>query len=223
MSSKKVLTPAMIKVLTALASGYIRLVGKTSHWEVRGSEPVWELLRAGKAVIFAFWHNRFVMMPYIYCSYFRKERIAVIVSQSRDGELVGRFIQRFGLHPVRGSSSRGGLTALLNLARNLKGGWDVAVTPDGPRGPRYQVQDGIVALASITGAPIVPVSYSSNLQLLFRKSWDHMRLPLLFARISVVFSPPILIEKGISKKKRLVLLQELGERLRKADREAEKG
>jgi len=217
----KKLTPGKIRTLARMASGFIRLVGKTSRWEFRGSEPVWRRLEAGQNQIFAFWHNRFIMMPYIYCSYFHKNRIGVIVSRSRDGELVGAVIKRFGFLPVRGSSSRGGKEAFLELARLLKKGWDVAITPDGPRGPRYRVQDGIISLAAGGGVPIIPVSCAGTRQIKLNRSWDHMRIPLPAGRISVVFDEPLEVKKGLGKKERELMARELQRRLRRADRDAE--
>lgn len=221
MSFRKNLSPGKILILTRLAAGFIRLVGKTSRWEFRGSGPVWKYMEAGQNQIFAFWHNRFIMMPYIYCSHFHKNRIAVIVSRSRDGELVGGVIERFGFLPIRGSSSRGGKEALLNLSRLLKEKWDVAITPDGPRGPRYHVQDGIISLAASSGAPIIPVSYASTHQFKLSRSWDHMRIPLPGGRISIVFGPPLQVQRGNGREGREFMARELKKRLRRADFEAE--
>lgn len=110
---------------------------------------------------------------------------------------------------------------MLKLMRILHDGWDVAVTPDGPRGPRYHVHEGIIALASATGVPIFPVSYASSLRLIFRKSWDHFRLPLPGARIQLVIGKPLNIEKPLKGRSRSVARDELRHRLRQADREAE--
>lgn len=210
-----------ISMVSTFAAGYSRLVGKTSHWDIRRAEPVWERFRNGENMIFAFWHNRFTMMPFIYQYYFHKNRVAVIVSQSRDGELVERFLQRFHFKSIRGSSSRGGKLAMLKLMRIIHDGWNVALTPDGPRGPRYQVQDGIITLASVTGVPILPVSYASSLQFVFRGSWDHFRLPLPGARIKLVFGEPLLVGKRLKDRERSDFREELKRRLRQADREAE--
>ena len=210
-----------ISMISSLAAGYSRLVGKTSHWEFQGEEPVWEKFRNGENMIFPFWHNRFTMMPFVYENYFHQNRIAVIVSQSRDGELVVRFLDRFQFRSIRGSSSRGGKQAMLNLMRTVRDGWNVAVTPDGPRGPRYQVQDGIIALASVTGVPILPVSYASSLRFIFRGSWDHFRLPLPGSRIKLAFGEPLLVGKRLNDRERLDFREELRRRLRQADHEAE--
>jgi len=210
-----------ISMVSGFAAGYSRLVGKTSHWDIRGAELVRDKFRKGENLIFAFWHNRFTMMPFIYEDYFHMNQIAVIVSQSQDGELVGRFIQRFKFKAIRGSSSRGGKQAMLNLMRTVRNGWNVALTPDGPRGPRYQVQDGIITLASVTGVPIMPVSYSSSLRFIFRASWDHFRLPLPGSRMKLVFGEPLPIGKHLKDQERSDYREELRRRLRQADHEAE--
>jgi len=210
-----------ISMISALAAGYSRLVGRTSHWKFHREEPVWKRFRDGENMIFAFWHNRFTMMPFVYENHFHQNRIAVIVSQSRDGELVVRFLDRFHFKSIRGSSSRGGKQAMLNLTRIVRDGWNVAVTPDGPRGPRYQVQDGIITLASVTGVPIVPVSYSSSLRFIFRGSWDHFRLPLPGSRMKMAFGEPLMVGKRLNDRERSDFREELRRRLRQADREAE--
>ena len=210
-----------ISMVSAFAAGYSRLVGRTSHWDILGAETVWEKFQNGENLIFAFWHNRFTMMPFIYEDHFRMNQIAVIVSQSQDGELVGRFIQRFKFKAIRGSSSRGGKRAMLNLMRTVRDGWNVAVTPDGPRGPRYQVQDGIITLASVTGVPIMPVSYSSSLRFIFRSSWDHFRLPLPGSRMKLAFGEPLSVGKRLKDQERSYYREELRRRLRQVDHEAE--
>ena len=121
----------------------------------------------------------------------------------------------------RGGGSRGGKRAFLNLIRSLRVGWDAAVTPDGPRGPRYQVQDGIISLAAASGAPIVPVSYASSLRFVFKGSWDHFRLPLPCSRIKLVFGSPIRVGRDVKSQTRPGLREELRRKLRQADREAE--
>ena len=205
----------------SLAAGYIRLVGTASHWEYEDFEPVREFFEGGRRAIFAFWHNRFILMPYFYRHRQGRSRIAVIVSPSRDGRLVEDFIGRFGFRTVRGSSSRDGEKAMISLVRLLRQDWNAAVTPDGPRGPRYRVQDGILTLAAISGLPIVPVSCSASLRLVFRGSWDHFRLPLPGSRIWMVFGDPLAVGRKLEEKDRDNLRDELRRRLRRAGRRAE--
>ncbi len=145
--------------------------------------PLWQ---AGTPAIYAVWHGRVLLLPHLYG--WRRARI--LASRSRDGELVTRFVMRFGLEAVRGSSSRGGAEALRLLARSLRDGHDVVVVPDGPRGPREMVKAGVVALARLTGAPIVPIAVGASAEWRLR-SWDEFRVPRPFARCVVRFAEPI--------------------------------
>jgi lysophospholipid acyltransferase (LPLAT)-like uncharacterized protein len=106
-------------------------------------------------------------------------------------------LQRFGVHVTRGSSSRGGAQAIMEIVRKVHGGYHAAFTPDGPRGPRYTVQPGIVAVAKTTGAAILPVTYSARWKKVFR-SWDAFLMPLPFSRVVVVYGEPIYVSASAS-------------------------
>jgi lysophospholipid acyltransferase (LPLAT)-like uncharacterized protein len=152
--------------------------------------PLW---RAGRPLIYGVWHGRILIVPWLNARFRRTEgarNVRVLASRSRDGELVAAFVRRFGLEVVRGSSSRGGAAALRELARALHAGEDVAVVPDGPRGPSCQAQAGIVSLAATTGAPIVPLGVSARPARLLQ-SWDRFLVPAPFARCAVVFGAPV--------------------------------
>jgi lysophospholipid acyltransferase (LPLAT)-like uncharacterized protein len=117
----------------------------------------------------------------------RGARLAcVLTSRSRDGEILARYVRRFGLEVVRGSTSRGGAVALRALTRAVRAGTDVAVVPDGPRGPRERVQPGVVHLAAATGAPVVPLAFAAHPARRL-STWDRFLVPLPFARAAVVF------------------------------------
>ena len=124
-----------------------------------------------RPVIWAFWHNRLFLIPFIFRKHFPQTRGAALTSLSKDGEILAAYIGRFGIESVRGSSSRGGRAALIALKRALDAGAVAAITPDGPRGPCYALQPGILKLAQLTGAVILPVHihYSRAWRL---KSWD---------------------------------------------------
>ena len=128
-------------------------------------------------VIFCIWHNRLALCLMLYQRYVARlhpgRRLAAMVSASRDGGMLARILNHFGVQPVRGSSSRRGPQALLELTSWAERGYDLAITPDGPRGPRYSVQDGVVALARLTGLPIVPVTYHLTWKFCLR-SWDRV-------------------------------------------------
>jgi hypothetical protein len=118
--------------------------------------------------------------------YFPARAGAALASQSKDGEIIAAFIDRFGLRPIRGSSSRGGGRALVEMKRAFDSGFDVAITPDGPRGPRYRLNPGVIKLAQLTGGTVLPmhIEYSRCWRL---KSWDGFMIPRPFARVEITF------------------------------------
>ena len=136
----------------------IRLLGVLIRVDRLGDEVMRECYGSGRGMIFAFWHSRQLMMPLAY----RGRRIHVLISRHRDGEIIARLIGRFGFHSVRGSTTRGGMTALRSLIRAGEEGGDLCVTPDGPKGPAQVAKPGVVHLAKATGLPIVPVTFGCS-------------------------------------------------------------
>ena len=145
--------------------------------------------KPGAPLIFVEWHNRLMLFPYVLRKFRPETRGYALVSASRDGKLVGDFIESFGggFGVVRGSSSRRGAAALIELANCIADGADVAITPDGPRGPIYSFGPGIIFLAQRTGADVVPVAleFASAWRL---KSWDRFFLPKPFSEVRVIFA-----------------------------------
>ncbi|MGO8766399.1 MAG: lysophospholipid acyltransferase family protein [Limisphaerales bacterium] len=139
-------------------------------------------------ILFAFWHNRLALSAILYRRFVlrhaRDRRLAGLVSASRDGGLLAEILKHFGIDPVRGSSSRRGPQALIEMTTMAEHGYDLAITPDGPRGPRYEVQDGVISTAQLTGLPIVPVSYHLTWKIQL-KSWDKFQVPLPFSRCEI--------------------------------------
>jgi lysophospholipid acyltransferase (LPLAT)-like uncharacterized protein len=181
----------LISVLSFIAGVYLRFVGLTSRivWLRR---PIRNDLEAsGKGFIYGFWHARQAFLTYLHA----RDRIHPLISQSKDGEIIAKVCRHFGLIPVRGSSSRGGMEATRELMRWVESGERVGLTPDGPRGPREQVQDGILYLAQKTGAPIVPVAYGARRYWMF-KSWDAFILPKPFNVIAIAYGDPLRIGPG---------------------------
>ena len=133
----------------------------------------------------ALWHNRLLIFPFVLQRFFSNRRGAALISASRDGDLLADAIKRFDFDVVRGSSSRLGASAILQLTDVLASGRDVVITPDGPRGPAYELGPGIIFLAQKSGAPVVPVNmeYSSYWRL---KSWDRFILPRPFSKVHVI-------------------------------------
>jgi hypothetical protein len=181
----------------ALLAGVGRLLGTTARVDAAGVEALVPLWRAGRPLIYVVWHGRILMAPWLN-AWLRRTRgaraVAVLASRSRDGELVTRYVAHFGLRAIRGSSSRGGATGLRQLAGALRAGEDVALVPDGPRGPRRYLQPGVVALAALTGAPIVPLGISARPARRLA-TWDEFLVPMPFARWAVVCGTMVTIER----------------------------
>ena len=171
----------------------VRALGVTLSVRAEGIEALRPLWAARRPLIYGVWHGQILIVPWLNARFRRTDgarNVRVLASRSRDGELVAGFVRRFGLDVARGSSSRGGAAALRELVRALQAGEDVAVVPDGPRGPSCRAQAGIVSLAATTGAPIVPVGVSARPARRLG-SWDRFMVPVPFARCAVVFGAPV--------------------------------
>ena len=147
--------------------------------------------------------------------------MAAMVSASRDGGFLSAVLDCFRVQPVRGSSSRRGPQALLELTTWAERGYDLAITPDGPRGPCYHVQDGVMSLAQVTGLPIIPFSFHVNWKLRIR-SWDRFQIPLPFSRCEMNFGKPIRVPRDAGDTAREELRQELECSLKKLSRETDR-
>ena len=134
----------------------IRALGRTLRIRTLHADRVNAFRQAGRPVILAFWHGRQLMLPLGYGG----SRLYILVSEHRDGELIHRIVRRFGFDTVRGSTTRGGARALRQMVRLGRSGAGLAVTPDGPRGPRCVAQAGVVQLAKLTGLPILPYTFA---------------------------------------------------------------
>jgi hypothetical protein len=180
----------LLKLLPAAGYLVIKLIGATQRTHVINLDGVRRIFAQRRPAIFAFWHNRLMMIPYIYRRLFGMKNIVTLISTSRDGEYFVRSLRLFRPYVVRGSSTRGGSGAFKALVKRIREGMDCIVTPDGPGGPRYSVQPGIIALARLTGAPIVPVSYWSSRSRIL-KTWDRFILTLPFGTTTYVFGDPL--------------------------------
>jgi hypothetical protein len=192
-------------VIASTMAGALSLVGRTTRWTLVGAEHAEAALRGpdggmiGSAVV-AFWHEQLGLMPLAW----RQARVAldvlshsemhVLVSRHRDGRLIGDVAGRFDLSMVHASSSRGGAEGLRALGRVLAGGQMVAITPDGPRGPRRRAAPGVALLAALSGRPVLPLGAATS-RMWGLSSWDRMLLPLPFARGILVIGPPIPIAR----------------------------
>lgn len=164
-----------VTLLPPVGASIIRLLGKTMRMTVRGADTVENLYREGQHIILAFWHGRQLMIPLAY----HGREVHILISQHRDGELISQIMSRFGYHSVRGSSTRGGTAALRQLITLGRSGVDIAITPDGPKGPRYVAQPGTIQIAKVTGLPILPLTFScskKNSSPVGIASWSHTHL-----------------------------------------------
>lgn len=143
--------------------------------------------------IVAFWHGELLMQPFLYHKIRSSHKIAVMISEHFDGELIARTIERFGFESIRGSSKKGGARALIGALKKLKEGYDIAITPDGPRGPRYSVAGGIVALSQKSGTKIVPFSYRAD-KYWQLNSWDRFVIPKPFSKLTFYVGEPFSVE-----------------------------
>jgi len=185
----------------------IRLIGLTLHFESEGEENL-NLSESSGPVIYAVWHNRIFGGIY----YLRNRRIAVMTSESLDGEYIARFITRFGFGAIRGSSTRGGVRALVKMAKYVRKGVSMAFTVDGPRGPRYRVKPGPILLAKKSGRPIIPLSFEYKRRI-EAGSWDKMQIPLPFSRVKAYFAEPLTIKADADDREIAAAVEELQKRL----------
>jgi lysophospholipid acyltransferase (LPLAT)-like uncharacterized protein len=176
------------RLIAAVGTFFLRLLLLTLRFRVEDRAGAFRLPMR-QPLLWAFWHNRLLVVPYLFERYFPGRPGAALASVSKDGEVVAAFIECFGVGAVRGSSSRGGARALVEMRRRVDAGEMMAITPDGPRGPRYRINPGLVKLAQVTGGVIMPVriEYSSYWEL---KGWDAFRIPKPFARVHVIFDTP---------------------------------
>jgi len=199
----------------------IRTVGVTVRF--RMADPFSLLNKApGEKIIYSFWHNRLALVAILrrrfVLRFAPERRMAGMVSASRDGGLLARVLEHFDIEPVRGSSSRRGGQALREMVSWAERGYDLAVTPDGPRGPCYTVQDGVISTAQLTGLPIVPVSYHLNWKIRSH-SWDRFQIPLPFARCEVTVGKTMRVPREASDAEREELRKQLEAELRTITRD----
>jgi lysophospholipid acyltransferase (LPLAT)-like uncharacterized protein len=194
----------------------IWVVSRTLRYRWEDNSGYYTTAKADPA-IYCVWHNRLVLCMIAYFSYVRKRNrspgMAAMVSASKDGGFLSAILECFKVEPVRGSTSRRGPQALLELTTWAQRGYDLAITPDGPRGPRYEVQDGVMSLAQITGLPIIPVSYFLRWKVCLN-SWDKLQIPIPFSVCEMRFAPPVRVPREATDEERADLRQELQDALR---------
>jgi hypothetical protein len=187
----------MKRFLAWLSSLVIHLIGWTLRMSVEDRGGLLDQ-PDHSPVIIAFWHNRMALMACFYERYCRGRTALTFISRSRDGQFMADVAARFGIKAVRGSTSRHGTSAMLAAIRAAGDRQvDLVITPDGPRGPRYQIQPGLIRLAQATGRPIVAVAY----QLKWKReldSWDRFHVPLPFSACRLITGEPIFVAENAS-------------------------
>ena len=198
--SESVVIPNRASLGQRLAASivYVLLSLLRLTWRIRFLDPH-GVLKAGRdePFIICVWHNRLTYAMYVYSESIKPvsyRRLAAMVSASRDGALLVEILRAFDIEPIRGSTSRRGRQALLELVRKMRSGLHLAITPDGPRGPCYEIQDGILSLAQVTGLPIIPLGCFAKKKIRF-KSWDRFQLPLPFTQCEMVYGKPMRIPR----------------------------
>src|SRR5713101_8216857 len=195
----------------------IRVIGSTVRWEINGWKN-WEAANRDVNVpIYVFWHNRVFLGTY----FFRRRGIVVMTSQSFDGEYIARFIQRFGYGAARGSSTRGGTGAIVEMVRLMRAGCPTAFTIDGPKGPRYVAKMGALLLAKKTGNPILPFTITAGKFWEVKKSWDGFQTPKPFTRALVGIAPPIFVSPDADEDELKAKRDELQQALDELDQRGE--
>ena len=197
-----------ILLIVWIAYFFVKTISMTLRLKIEGSEYLLSGKKENRNYIFAFWHDQFFVMPYFYVKVFGKRPVSVLASLSKDGEYISRLMHKFGFTTARGSSSLKGDSALRTLMRELEKGNDVAVTPDGPRGPRHVLQPGAITLASMTGIQIVPVGYKID-RCKILKTWDKFIIPLPFARGTLSAGKPLSVPADLSDIRRDEFLNQL--------------
>ncbi|HEX4112470.1 MAG TPA: lysophospholipid acyltransferase family protein [Stellaceae bacterium] len=208
-------------VRRALCGGialYIRAIWASNRWTVEGAAHADRLHAANKPYIGAFWHGRLLMMPF---GWPRVMPLAMLISAHPDGRIIADAVRRLGVDIIAGSTNHGASEALRAMVRALRKGNCIAITPDGPDGPAMTASAGIVQVARITGAPIVPITYATSRRVIL-KSWDRFHLPLPFGRGIFLIGEPIVVPPDTDEAQGEALRAQLETRLRAITAEADR-
>ncbi len=216
--SKKIVksTPAR-RAACWIAALYIRFVRATSRWERIGHAHLDSTFEKGPAIL-CFWHGRLLMAPY---TWQKPHPFKMLISAHRDGELIANTVAHFDIGWVKGSSSKGGAGALRAMVKALRAGEWVGITPDGPRGPRMRVSDGIISLAKLTGAPVVPTTYGIRSGKILG-TWDRFLIAMPFSKGVLIWGEPLSVPRDADDATLEALRTELEARLNGITREADR-
>lgn len=192
-------SPILQVVLGRTLGGYALVTGWLTRWTWIGRDKAEAAWASGQPIIMTFWHGGLVF-AHVGWPLKRRRRLRMLSSQSRDGGMSGQFATSVSSPPIRGSSAhkgrqRGGAEAMLAMSKHLKSGGDIGFTPDGPRGPRMQAGLGVIQLARVSGAMIMPMAWSATASMRL-KSWDRLMLLLPFGRGFYVYGDPITVPRS---------------------------
>lgn len=200
-----------------LLSGFLRFVlvgiGMTCRIRVVSGDALFrEIVRQKKSVIFSFWHNRIFFLSFFLYRYCHQKGLplSVLISQSKDGDFIAGVVHGMKGKTVRGSTSRGGFSAIKGLLRAIKDNYAIVTTPDGPRGPKYEFQVGTIHISSVARVPVVPISCSFASAWVFR-SWDNFMIPKPFSRVDVRIAQPLQIPPDLAEKEVAMYQEKLGQ------------
>ncbi|MEL5848185.1 MAG: lysophospholipid acyltransferase family protein [Candidatus Igneacidithiobacillus chanchocoensis] len=202
-----------------LAATLLRGIAASLRWREEGAEPIRSLRAGGQPIILAFWHGRLALIPAAYRR-LGGGQVSILISEHRDGEFIARAMAHWGYAAVRGSSRRGAFKGAKGMLRAARAGSDLAITPDGPRGPREVLQMGVLELARWTGLPIVPVTFSSRWGKIF-SSWDHFLLPWPGSPAIVLWGEPLRVASDASAAEMAHLQEQLQAQMRSQRRRAD--
>lgn len=191
MKKKPLAERLLIRFAPWCAAHLIRFLHRRLKLDYLGLEPLQGIWARGENIILAFWHDQLLLMAPGY----HGPAASVMISASKDGELIARTMNYFGIGSIRGSSTRGGRAAFREMLGQASQPLDLVFTPDGPKGPRHQVKDGVVQLARLTGRPVVPMAFACSHGHRFG-SWDRFLLPLPRGRGVYAFGPPVFCGKN---------------------------
>jgi lysophospholipid acyltransferase (LPLAT)-like uncharacterized protein len=178
--------PLKARMISSLGGALVTGLMRTARFEILNPRIYDEWLRPRRAAMYVLWHGR--LLP---CSFYHRHYgFATLISLHRDGDYISGVVEKWGFQVLRGSSSRGGTQALRQMVRLLRGGTGIAVTPDGPRGPRQEMKPGPLLAAQMAGVPVIPVSAGADRAWWF-EGWDRFMVPKPFSRIRLKYGEPV--------------------------------
>lgn len=188
----------------------IHLIIITCKLRIVGNEKVEKVRERNLPIIYVYWHRHIFVTIYR----FKKSSARPLISLSGDGEIVAQIASEFGMNPVRGSSSKGGARAFIQMVNSIKEeNSEVLITADGPKGPLRQIKDGTIVLAQKTGSVIIPIAWHGSRVKIFEKTWDKFKIPKPFSRITYGYGDPFVVPAKAKKEDFPKLKLQLKERV----------